>query len=130
MKVAKLIHSEHNQAVLAANLATKQLTGTDVLELIGATNLITKPIDKGELLTVTELGKRLNLSARRTNALLELVGFQTSYRDQKGRLCWKLTEAGKKYGVYLGTGKKQANGEPIRQIKWYSETVNQLKMAW
>ncbi len=101
-----------------------------ILELVGATHLIPKPINKDELLTVTEVGKRLNLSARRTNALLELAGFQISYRDEKGRLCWKLTEKGQNYATYVGTGRKQADGSLVRQIKWYSETVNQLKMIW
>ena len=82
------------------------------------------------MLTPTELGKRLNLSARRTNALLELAGFQSSYRDDKDRLHWALTEVGRKYAIYLDSGRKQANGNPVRQIKWYSETVNQLKIVW
>ena len=130
LKVAKLVQHNHNQAVLAANIATKQLTGTDVLELLGATNLIPKPINKDELLTPTELGKRLNLSARRTNSLLELAGFQSSYRDDKGRLHWALTEVGRNYAVYLDSGKRQTDSNSTRQIKWYGETVNQLKMIW
>ena len=129
-----------SQAKIAANNITKEITGTDILELVGATHLIPKPIDKGELLTPTELGKRLNLSARRTNSLLELAGFQSSYRDDKGRLYWALTEVGRNYGTYLDTGSNPANSNPansnpansnpVRQIKWYSETVNQLKMVW
>ncbi len=129
LELAKLFF-EDNQAKITANDATKRITGTDILELMGATHLIPKPINKDELLTATELGKRLNLSTRRTNALLALVGFQTSHRDQKGRLYWELTEKGEKYGIYLDTGKKQSDGKPIRQIKWHSETIKQLKAVW
>ena len=123
------IFFKDNQAKVAANDITKEITGTDILELVGATHLIPKPINKDELLTVTELGKRLNLSARRTNSLLELAGFQSSYRDDKGRLHWALTELGRKYGTYLDTGRKQTNRSPTKQIRWYGEVVNQLKMV-
>ena len=129
LRVAKLIHFGHNRAVLSANEATLQLTGTDVLELIGA-NLITEPTNKEEFLTVTEVGKRLNLSARRTNSLLELAGFQTSYRDKKGRLCWELTEKGKNYAIYVYTSQKQTNANSEKKIKWSSEIVHQLKAIW
>ena len=130
LEVTKLVHNNHHQAIVSANKATKQLTGVDVLELIGATHLIPKPINKDELLTVTELGKKLNLSARRTNSLLELAGFQSFYRDDKGRLHWTLTKVGRNYATYLDTGRKQTNSNSVRQIKWYSEVVNQLKMVW
>ncbi len=119
---------EENQAKISANNATKEITNIDVLKLMGATYLIEKNPD--ELLTPAELGKRLNLSTRRTNALLELVGFQIRRRDDKNRLYWELTEVGQNYAVYIDSGRKQANGTPIRQIKWHVETVNQLKMVW
>ena len=119
-----------NQAKVSANDVTKKITGTDIIELVGATHLMHKPINKNELLTPTELGKRLNLSVRRTNALLELAGFQASYRDKKGRLHWKLTEAGKNYATYVGTSKKQVEGNLVRQIKWSGETANQLNALW
>ncbi len=130
LEITKLVHPNHNQTIVSANKATKQLTGVDVLELIGATHLIPKPINKDELLTVTELGKKLNLSARRTNSLLELAGFQSFYRDDKGRLHWTLTKVGRNYATYLDTGRKQTNSNSVRQIKWYGEVVNQLKMVW
>ena len=67
-----------DQAKVTANNITKKLTGTDIIKLVGATYLIPKAPNERELLTVTEVGKRLNLSARRANSLLELAGFQST----------------------------------------------------
>lgn len=118
-----------DQAKVSANNITQKITGTNIIKLVGATHLMPVPANEAELLTVTEVGRRLNLSARRTNSLLELAGFQTSYRDAKNRLCWKLTEKSKPHATYI-TSKKQNNDCSTSQIKWFASIVNQLKLIW
>ncbi len=41
---------------------------------------------------------------------------------------YELTDAGKKYAIYVDTGKRhKIDGSPFRQIKWYSLVVEVLK---
>ena len=61
--------------------------------------------------------------------MLELAGFQTRYKDDKGRLHWALTDLGRNHATYLAIGKKQVSGQPVRQIRWYGKTVNQLNIT-
>ncbi|MGN7614219.1 BRO-N domain-containing protein, partial [Magnetococcales bacterium HHB-1] len=77
ISVAKLFF-DGNQALIAANRATKQITGVDLMDMMGATHLIA---DKQEvLLTATEVGKRINLSSRKINPFLESLGLLDGFR--------------------------------------------------
>ncbi len=128
-QVTKQIHHNHNQAVLSANIATKKVTGTDVLELTDSTHLISTVQE--QLLIPTEIGIRLGLSAHKVNSLLEEKGLLIRYRDDKSKIkkgTDELSEEGKRYGVYLDTNKKHSDGTPVRQIKWHSDVIGVLKL--
>ena len=56
LELAKLFFEE-DQAKVAANNATREITSTDILVLMGATHLIPETPSQDELLTAAELGK-------------------------------------------------------------------------
>lgn len=116
--IGKLIGLDKNQAALAANAATKKLTGIDPLQLMDVTHLLA-PVQEVAL-TVTEIGKEIGLSAVNLNKKLESDGFQTKRGDK-----WEPTEKGKPYGRLFDTGKK-SGGVPVMQLKWYSSIISQI----
>jgi phage anti-repressor protein len=124
-KIAKLCGLEDNQAILAANKAIRKLYSQDTLGLLEIT--LQSP-DQELQLTATDLGAKIEpkLSAVAFNRLLESRGFQESFRNSKGKLCYRLTTKGKKYGVYLDTGKKHSDGTPVQQIKWKENIISNL----
>ena len=93
----------------------------DVLSNLGATALIADT--KEALLTPTDIGKQLGLSAQKVNKLLEDAGLHQRLQCAKNKKIWDVTTAGAKYAEVLDTGKKHDNGTPIKQIKWYSSVV-------
>lgn len=100
-----------NQQALSLNNFVKAKTGEDYLALSGAQ--LVAPQQK-QLLTPTEIGKPLGLSAIKVNKQLEAMGLQ--YKTEAG---WQPTDLGLKRGaVLLDTGKKHSNGTPVRQLKW------------
>ena len=73
-RIAKLFY-QGNQALLAANKATRQSTGVDAAQTLGATHLLAEAQEP--LLTPTDLGTRLDgQSAKAINNLLADKGFQ------------------------------------------------------
>ena len=114
-----------NQAVLSANKAITAFTGVNLLEAMG-TPALPSP-DNEPLLTPTDLAKRLGIPPRDANELLTDAGMQTSHRDHKNRLYYELTDSGAPFGVYLDTGKKHSNGTPVRQVKWRSGVLDELR---
>ena len=124
LSIAKLIF-DGNQALLSANQATYKATGADVLGNLGATHLIAK--ERDALLTASDIGKQIGLSGQKVNGLLEEKGLVLSFRDHKNRKQYEMTEDGAKFGETLDTGKKHGDGTPIKQIKWYSRTIDLLK---
>ena len=124
-EIGTLAGFEGNQLILSANTATRKVTGIDSLELMDSVYL---PAEKQEvLLTPTEVGKRIGVSTKKINPLLEERGLQKGYRDHKNRQRWELTEFGKKeYAEYQDTGKKHSDGSPRRAIKWYESVVDFL----
>lgn len=114
-----------NQAVLSANKALVVFTGVNLLEAMGA-SLLQAP-DNEPLLTPSDIAKRLDIPAREANELLTDAGLQTAHRDHKSRLYYEMTESGAAFGTYLDTGKKHSNGTPIRQVKWRSGVLDELR---
>lgn len=114
-----------NQAILSANMATRMATSVDVLDNMGATHLIANQRDN--LVTATDIGQEIGLSARKVNLMLEDKGLLTSYRDGKNRKQYEMTEEGEKLGETLDTGKRHSDGTPIKQIKWFRRIVDLLK---
>lgn len=102
---------EGNQLTLALDKVVKNETGKSALALAGVQ--LVAPT-QARLLTPTEIGRPLGLSAVAVNKKLEAMGYQV--RTNNG---WDLTASGKQAGgVYLDVGKKHNNGTPIRQLKW------------
>ena len=114
-----------NQALLSANMATRKATDVDVLGNIGATHLLAK--ERDALLTASDIGKQIGLSGQKVNLLLEEKGLVISFRDHKNRKQYELTEDGEKLAEVLDTAKKNSDGTPVKQIKWYSRIVELLK---
>lgn len=123
--LANLFGFTGNQALLSADRATNTLIGVSPMQLLGTSHLVSEVQER--LLTVTELGKLVGLSAVATNKQLTSSGLQTAQRNAKGDLVYTPTEAGSRYGVFLDTGKKHGDGTPVQQIKWYSSTAKQLQ---
>lgn len=110
---------EGNQLALALDKVVKTKTGESALTLAGVQ--LVAPTQE-QLLTPTDLGKPLGLSARAVNKKLVAIGYQT--KTDNG---WELTEAGKRAGgVYLDVGKRHNNGTPVRQLKWPAAVARQL----
>lgn len=126
LMVAKLIGFKGNQAVMAANRAVVKVTGTNLLEVLDAE---LKAETKQILLTATDIGVKLGMSAIKVNALLEVEGFMQSFRGADNKLIWQLTDKGKNYAEVLDTGKKRSDGTPVKQIKWLDSIVDQIVIA-
>ena len=108
-----------NQLTLALDKVVKTKTGESALTLAGVQ--LVAPTQE-QLLTPTDLGKPLGLSAIAVNKKLVAIGYQT--KTDNG---WELTEAGKRAGgVYLDVGKRHNHGTPIRQLKWPANIASQL----
>lgn len=125
--IARMIGLAGNQAVLAANRATALAVGFDVLGSMGASAL---PAPQQEqLLTPTDIGRELGMSAIAVNHLLQARGYQIGGRDAKDRTYWEPTERGVAAGgTMMDTGKKHGNGTPVRQLKWASSIVDELRL--
>jgi phage regulator Rha-like protein len=96
ISLAKMFGFKGNQALISADRATKQLTGTLPIALLGV-QLVNEV--KEVYLNPSELAKRTGLasSGAKMNQILKDAGLQTSYRDSKGKLGWTLTEKGKPF---------------------------------
>lgn len=99
-----------NQAVLAIDKLLKVYTGRSVLQ---AAEVELLAPDNHQLLTPTEIGRELGLSARRMNEILAGAGYQHKIADK-----WEALGDGGKYGVMQDTNKRHSDGTPIRQLKW------------
>lgn len=110
---------EKNQALLFANKATRRETGIDFQEIL---QIELKNERQDSLFTPTDLGSRLNISAKKFNIELERLGFQEKKNEK-----WVPTESGKKYSVLLDANKKHSDGTPIQQLKWYESVLEFFK---
>lgn len=124
--LAKQLKQEGNQAILAANRATRALTGVDMMGLMGIQSL---PAPEPErLLNPTEIGLRLGgRKAKVINLMLITYGYQVDFRDAKGNLYYEPTEKGRAAGgTMVDTEKAQKHGTPVRQLRWASRIVDLL----
>ena len=108
-----------NQLALALDKAYRAKTGESALALTGVQ--LEAPTQT-HLLTPTDLGKSLGLSAVAVNKKLAAMGYQTK-TDNGWELTAKGIEAG---GVFLDTNKRHSNGTPIRQLKWPANIASKL----
>lgn len=100
--------------------------------MINATHLLAEEQD--QTVTPTQISAQLDpkSTAQQVNKALETLGLQVERRrTQKGKDLhdyWELTTAGKKAGgEYLDTSKKQADGTPVKQIKWPVSVIGILQ---
>jgi len=120
--IAKLAGLEGNQAILCGNKGMINYYGKDCLGIIGATHLINSKQER--LLTPTELGKDLGISAQSANKLLVESGIIEPKRDHKNKVFYLPTEKGTPFCVLMDTGKQRSNGTPVHQLKFY-ESIKQ-----
>ena len=100
-----------NQLTLALDKVVKAKTGESALALSGVQLVAPQ---QAPLLTPSEIGAPLGLSAIAVNKRLAALGYQS-----KGEAGWELSAAGAAAGgTYLDVGKRRSNGTPIRQLKW------------
>jgi prophage antirepressor-like protein len=125
LAIAKLNGLKGNQAIISADRATTKLEGHSTLALLGI-DLIAEVKEK--TLNPTEIGMQLgNISAQSVNKMLKERGYQISFRDCHNNLQWDATDKGKPYGEMADVGKKNNEGAPIKQWRWYSSIIEQLK---
>jgi len=115
-----------NMQTLALNNAMQKEFGVNLLETWGMDGGL-KAQKQEQLYTVTELAKKLGVSRTSINPILVKLGLQTSERDHKEQIKYKLTEKGREHGIYLDVGKQRSDGTPIRQIKWYESIIDEIK---
>ena len=107
-----------NQLTISLDNLIKAKTGESMLALTG-THLVA-PQAK-QLLTPTQLGEPLGLSAIKVNKRLEALGLQ--FKTEAG---WQPTDAGLAKGaVMLDTGKRHSSGVPVRQLKWPADILKE-----
>lgn len=125
MGIADKIGLKGNQAVLSANQATQKLTGVNCLGALGVSHLDAPT--QAPILTPSDIGKRLGLTARGVNQGLTTHGYQTAHRSAKGDLYYELTGKGEEAGgIFSDTSKKHDDGTPVRQLRWSSSIIKAL----
>ena len=113
-----------NQLALALDKVHKSYTGRSALEA-GEISLIAPT--KRQILTPTEIGTYLGLTAHRVNEILAGAGYQHKINGK-----WETLPPGDIYAVMQDTGKRHSNGTPVRQLKWNSEilrVIDELQTA-
>lgn len=126
LKICRMIGVTGNHAVLSADGATREMTGVSMLGLLNVPRL--EADIRGAQITVTDIGRAVGLSARDTNRALINHGFQTAFRDAKGRIVYEPTDKGRENGGRMAaTGKKHHNGTPVTQLVWSTATAEALK---
>lgn len=119
IRLANLFGLSGNQSLLSANRTVKNMYGTDLLA-ISRIELISPK--KSLILTPTQIGKEIGLSAVNVNILLNKKGYQHKVNNH-----WKPTELGKQFAEVLDTNKKHSDGTPVKQVKWNSNIIELLR---
>ena len=114
--VARLIGLDQNAAALSANQAVTRITGTDMLQLLGTTHLVSE--QQVRFYTPTELGDRLGISGRKFNMLLAEAGLQAKEGD-----AWKPLPAAESFFRLFDTGKRHG-GVMVQQLKWADNVLH------
>jgi phage anti-repressor protein len=94
LEIAIFFGLEGNNAKIAANTATRKLTGTDPMALLEIT--LVAPVQE-RTMTPSDIGVQLGLSGIKVNQLLKDIGYQVDSRDAKKRLVWTATAEGAKH---------------------------------
>ena len=75
-----------------------------------------------QALTPTQIGKKFGVSARQINQVLMDNRYQVKQGDG-----YEPTEAGDIFAVMLDTNKWHSDGTPVKQLKWSSDILDELK---
>ena len=122
-----------NQAKISASNAVKKICGYNPIDLLEITLVAEVQEQK---FTPSDIAKRLNekfpeqkWTAVKVNNRFEELGLQRSYRNRKNRKKWELSEKAKKekYAEYEDTQRKNSEGNPILQIKWFEKVFPLFK---
>ena len=113
-----------NQLGLALDKLYRSYTGRSALMAAGIE--LEAPV-KEQALTPTQIAEELGIGkgkagARFVNQLLKNAGYQRRIAGQ-----WEPTELGKPYALVIDTNKKNSNGTPIIQVKWYTRINDIVK---
>ena len=118
---------ESKMQTLALNNAMQKKFGINMLETWNLIGL--KSETQEQTLTISDIANQLDIGKHKVNPILIEMDLQTSARDHKNNIYYELTDAGKKYAIYVDTGKRhKTDGSPVRQIKWYASVVEVLKV--
>jgi hypothetical protein len=123
VRAARALGLDQNAAAIGANQLIRKMTGQNLLEAFGSTHLVAEN-QEAKFFTPTELGARINVSARKFNELLAGAGLQIRQGKE-----WEVTEVGRAFGRILDTGKRHGSGVPVQQIKWAANVVDVLRPA-
>lgn len=118
--IARLIGCDKNVAAISANQAVAKITGTNVLNLLGQQHLEAEN-QSSLYFTPTELGSRINVSARKFNMLLAEAGLQAKNGEH-----WTPLAASDGLVRILDTGKRHGNGTAVQQLKWSDSVLSRL----
>lgn len=123
--IGKMCGLKDNQLVISANQATRKLTGIDYMGALGITHL--EAPQQAHLLTPSDIGTRLGLTARGVNQGLITHDYQTAHRTAKGDPYYELTNKGVEAGgTFSDTRKQHHDGTPVRQLRWPGTIVKRL----
>jgi prophage antirepressor-like protein len=119
--LAFLISGDRNASAISANQLVRRSLGVDCMAELGMTHMLSEKQER--VLTPTDLGKFLNLSAIGVNKVLVQRGLQ--FKGPDG--IWRPTEAGKPYARLFDTGKAHGSGVPVQQLKWTEDVLKAIQ---
>ena len=111
VRAARALGLDKNAAAISANQAVAKLTGTNVMQLLGATHL--ESAQQVLFFTPTDLGKIIGVGPRQMNLLLAEAGLQAKRGEH-----WTPLEAAEGFCRIMDTGKRHGDGTMIQQVKW------------
>lgn len=120
--VARLLGMDKNASAISANQAVAKRTGTNMLQLLGATHLENE--QQVLFFTPTELGKRVGVSGRGMNMLLAEAGLQAKQGEH-----WAPLDAAEGFCRVMDTGKRHGDGTMIQQVKWSDGVLPLIQQA-
>ena len=120
--VARLLGMDKNASAISANQAVAKRTGTNMLQLLGATHLESE--QQVLFFTPTELGKRVGVSGRGMNMLLAEAGLQAKQGEH-----WAPLDAAEGFCRVMDTGKRHGDGTMIQQVKWSDGVLPLIQQA-
>ena len=109
--VARLLGMDKNASAISANQAVAKVTGTNMLQLLGAAHL--ESAQQVLFFTPTDLGKIIGVGPRKMNLLLAEAGLQAKRGEH-----WTPLEAAEGFCRIMDTGKRHGDGTMIQQVKW------------